>query len=619
MRYNYSNIFSKIRLEGDSMKRSISYKSKLVLTYMLLITLPVLLFGIFIYKDFWSILKKQETDSVMEKLNQEVLTINLKLNDIENIAHYLSVNTQLTTFLREGPNTSPSNFVQNYNNKILPLVTWIQNTNIYIQDINIFTYNENINEVAMFHHISNYEDQSWLNNVLEQVSLGNPYWEPSHIARDYLDINHKKREVLSLWYIVNPFDPANTAYLELEINTRELFASTLYTYSSTNNKDQLVVMDTTGHIFSDNKKDNIVTQLVEVFDVNEILQGDQDYLAYSSNNTSYYAYYKKIAKLDTYFIDVFPEREIHRLLKQPMSTYIIMVFTTYALLILLAFTLSSILTKKIKVIRNSMKKIEEEDFDVHIQVNGKDELDHLAMDFNRMAFRINELINKVYKYEISKKQSELKALQAQIRPHFIYNTLESLRMLAEINDDEEVSDGLISLAKLIKQNLKKGTNTITIKQELSFLNHYIKVQNITHNNLIQLHCHIPIDLMDLHILTFTLQPIIENAVIHGFNGLPLNIFITGEKGKDELSIFMKNDGKPIEESKLEEICNQLEMIDSNQRESISHIGMVNVNKRLKLYYGETYGVKIMSSANETITVIVNMPVVDDTVIGGGKR
>jgi len=301
---------------------------------------------------------------------------------------------------------------------------------------------------------------------------------------------------------------------------------------------------------------------------------------------------------------------VTELFDKPKRNYAITIIVTFACLLLLAFWLSRLLTKKIWKISNAFYRFQEGNFDIQIPVKGEDELDKLAMDFNTMAYNMNQLINKVYKAEIAQKHAELFALQAQIKPHFIYNTLESLKMLAELHDEEKIADSLASLGNIMRQNNSIGRHLIEISTEVDNLTDYVKLQNLTNNDRINLSFSLPDDIMKFKILNLVLQPIVENSIKHGLRigREPLNIKISGYTDGSDLYLTVKDDGKGIGADRLKELNEIInrEPIVSDKQET-GGIGLANVNKRIKLYFGNNYGVNLKSEEGKGTEVMIRIP------------
>jgi two-component system sensor histidine kinase YesM len=254
-----------------------------------------------------------------------------------------------------------------------------------------------------------------------------------------------------------------------------------------------------------------------------------------------------------------------------------------------------------------MKLIENGDFNVKIKLRNRNEIGQLARTFNNMTRKVNKLINEVYVDKITQKELEVQMLQNQINPHFLYNTLESIHMMAEINEDEETSTMVRALGRILRYGISKKHEKVTVKQELDNINDYILLQKIRFSNIFDIKVNIDPNLYDFIIIKLIFQPLVENAIYHGLDetlsgGL---IEITGEKSDNNLIFMVKDNGKGMDESSVIKMNNNLNDVDN----SMSSIGLKNVSRRIKLKYGNDYGLEVSSVLGEYTAVKILLPAV----------
>lgn len=271
-------------------------------------------------------------------------------------------------------------------------------------------------------------------------------------------------------------------------------------------------------------------------------------------------------------------------------------------------TYFSILTfsKRSKVIMQGINKLQHGDLSSRISVNkSDDELAQIALSFNSMCDSLNNYINKVYLSEIKQKNAELTALQTQVNPHFLYNTLEVIRMRAVSTGSADVGEMIYTLAALFKNTIRSGM-FINIYEEIEQCKLYLQLFKIRYQDRLSYHIDLQQELQNYYIIKFTLQPIIENYIVHGMNhDLPHNsITIQGSKDNDDILFTIRDNGVGIEKEKLEQLKQNLNTTGTH---SSSSIGLVNVNERLKLIYGEKYGLDIDSEENRGTTVHIRIP------------
>lgn len=261
-------------------------------------------------------------------------------------------------------------------------------------------------------------------------------------------------------------------------------------------------------------------------------------------------------------------------------------------------------SNRIEKINNAIKEIQSGNFNVHISLDSEnDEFTMISDSLNDMCKKLNEYVNKVYLTEIKQKNAEILALQNQINPHFLYNTLESIRMKAVINGDVEVAKMLYNLAVLFR-NMVKSDNIVTIKKELEHCRLYLDLFKFRYEEKFDYNVEIDEELLTKEIIKFSIQPIIENFLKYGIN-LEVNhnfLSIKVTKKNNDIEISVIDNGKGINPEKLEIICESLNNIDNKES-----IGLMNVHERIRLIYGEKYGLTIKNGDLGGTIVNIKIP------------
>lgn len=226
------------------------------------------------------------------------------------------------------------------------------------------------------------------------------------------------------------------------------------------------------------------------------------------------------------------------------------------------------------------------------------EIDTLYDDFENMTQKVTDLINKNYKAMLVQRESELKMLQSQINPHFIFNTLEAINSFALIYDATEINEITMAFSELIEQSIGYTSDKEhTFAQEIHLIDCYLTIIRIRYGNKILISKDIDDGILKISMPALILQPIVENSVIHGIkpSDKKFEIKISAHKIGNDLIIKIRDNGTGIEKNKVDKL-NQLFMTEKNSTEK--SIGLINVNKRLKLLYGDNYHLKISSEVNE---------------------
>ena len=263
------------------------------------------------------------------------------------------------------------------------------------------------------------------------------------------------------------------------------------------------------------------------------------------------------------------------------------------------------LSKRTDQIVLAMEKVKNGDLDITIPItNENDEINYISKNFNDMCEKLNEHIEKRYLAELNQKSAEMVALQNQINPHFLYNTLESIRMQAICNGDKKVGKMLYTLAFLFRKQVKEK-NIITIKTELEYCEKYLEIFKFRYEEKFEYSVECDEELLNKEIIKFTLQPLIENYFVHGI-GLEnydnkLNIKV--RKENEDIIISIKDNGNGIPIDKIEDLNNMLD-----KRVSLGEsIGILNANERIIMNYGKAYGIKLTNNKEKGAMVVIKLP------------
>lgn len=277
-----------------------------------------------------------------------------------------------------------------------------------------------------------------------------------------------------------------------------------------------------------------------------------------------------------------------------------------SLAIILAWGFSQSIYRPIRVLKDSMKSAESGDFNVQISGNRKDEFGMLNRGFNRMIKQIQRLIIELYHEKLLKKEAELKNLQAQMNPHFLYNTLDSIHWLARLNKLEEVSQLTFALSNFYKLSLGGGRETITVQETLTLIEEYLKIQKVRYGDKILIQEKVDETLLQYQVLPLIIQPLVENAIGHGIEEKkgPGEIKVKVSPWNQGMVFIIADNGRGIEPPKMQQIRDSLA---AGTIENGDNFALVNIHQRIQLYYGKQYGLEIQSEVDQGTTVTVYLP------------
>lgn len=586
-----------------------TFKSKLInqflFMYSILIIIPLTILFTYTYTKMSTMIEQNITASTEQAFDQSYSFITYKLYRIFNTSNALVIDNNLTSILRKDPSNYPINeqvgdlfnlrtTLSSYQNNID-----INNINIYVNDKFIYS-NENRNIFSM----KKLEGTKWLDKIknehnrffwcppsylvpsqAEFLSLGKTIINPDDFSDSigYIVINFKKSDLEDILKKMNSIDGSISCIVN---SSGDLIATSNYdTYESYKNLVSQIKP-------SDN------TRLTE----------------FDFNHNTFFIQSSYIDKTDWQIVNIVPYNTVSSKINTQRLILIIIVLIFGGASLWAGFYFFNSINKRLSKVIKGMREVHTDTLDNFIENDSDDELGELINNYNYMIAKMSVLINNQYKLGKAAKNAELKALQSQINPHFLYNTLDMINWMAYKNMNSEISSAVKKLAKFYKLSLNRGKDIISIEDEINHVSLYTEIQNMRYSNRISLEIDINDFIRNCKIPKITLQPIVENAIIHG-------IFAKGDvEGKiliigtiDENAIYLKisDDGIGIKESELPFILLEKKVQSSSASSKGSGYGIRNINERLKLYYGDDFGLFFTSIYEKGTTVTIKIPIIQD--------
>ena len=279
------------------------------------------------------------------------------------------------------------------------------------------------------------------------------------------------------------------------------------------------------------------------------------------------------------------------------------------ILVMLVGFISSRIVRPVRVLSDKMSAYTIEGELTNLELRRHDEIGHLNRAFLRMSNRIRELFDKLnHEHEVREKY-QFEALRAQVNPHFLFNTLAMIRWMAIARKADNIVESIDALADMLKYSMSRGGELVSLKEELDNIRRYVFIQNCRFGDRYQVKIQVDEDLLAFQVIKFILQPVVENALIHGFekeNGI---IWIYGEQERDTLKIYVEDNGKGIAQDILDDFNEGGET--HRDEKKLTGIGLTNINERIQVAYGQKYGIKINSTLGEGTTVIYTLPILKE--------
>jgi two-component system sensor histidine kinase YesM len=543
------------------------------------------------FQNFKQTLKKQYGES--EKQSVEVIGNNIDyiLNDVENISNTIISNQELIRTLKNGETAQLVDRLYNY---------YISSN--LIEGIYVIT-------PSGYHQVgAQLKDgvKSFPRYELDKTT-GEIVWFPTSekivkvlsgsVSKRYFSMGRKIIDVYSL---------KELGYISIEVDENVLTGA----FTDLQEEDsRIVICDSLGNIIAGSDDDFTPIQTGNESYFNKMI-GDtrSNYVSYLENGKKYVAIYSAFNYGKWYIVKTVPEAVLYAdIIKMQLYTVAGGIISLF-IIFYAALMYTRKITKPIEVMMHQMKKVEAGNLEVRVESNVYNELDDLSESFNHMVNQIKNLMDDIIAVEHNKNELELEVLHAQINPHFLYNTLNTIRWMAKIKGEDSIADALVALVKLLRVSISFGNTMIPLQDEIEYIENYILIQRLRFNQLFEIHYDIREEHKSLSIPKLILQPIVENSLIYGIDEaekreepIRINIF-TREMG-DHIEIVVNDNGSGIEKEVLDNIFKQEQNINR-----FSKVGLNNVNQRLKLYLGDAYGLKIDSVIGVGTTVIISIPV-----------
>ncbi|MDE7067273.1 MAG: sensor histidine kinase [Schaedlerella arabinosiphila] len=386
----------------------------------------------------------------------------------------------------------------------------------------------------------------------------------------------------------------------IEINP-EIFRSLLLSNQSLPISQYTFIVDKKGQILCTNR--TVQPKWLEKIETT-FQNGERSFiLEWDQETYDVFGQYNGLTGWKTYSVvavqDIFPQAA------QLRGTIAMIVMLAVFAGLVAVTVLSCSITAPIRELSNAMKQVEQENFDIEIQSRRKDEIGHLITSFHYMVGKIRQLICEVYQKKIEQKNAEIRALQAQINPHFLYNTLDSINWMLIERDEQDISDVVISLGEILRYAVGGQNHLVPLGSEARYIESYLFIQKNRLEDRLNYQWELAEDTLDVLVPRLIMQPIVENAVIHGIEPLKKGgvILMKAWIEKEMLLIRVTDNGRGMNQEELEALREKISGTDE-----IENIGMRNIQRRMELTYGQEQAMEIESVQGEGATITLRMKV-----------
>lgn len=372
-------------------------------------------------------------------------------------------------------------------------------------------------------------------------------------------------------------------------------------------KGYIFILDENGNIIYHPKQQLMYGGLM-VENIQEIMDCKADYLEIKRDGENKLYTMSKSTKTGWTVVGAMDTKELLKNSKQTQLNYIMVAAILLLAVIVISSLLSKEITRPILLLRDSMSKVEEGKFQqANVEVTTMNEIGSLTKSFNVMTKRIQELMEQNVAAQKEKRKSEMKALQAQINPHFLYNTLDSIIWMAEAGQNDDVVLMTSALAKLLRQSISNDKEQVRVEEEMNYVQSYLTIQKMRYKDKLEYTIDVDPEICSVSIIKFAIQPLVENAIYHGLKykdtkgKISIHGYVRGKKGY----ITITDDGVGMDEETLKYIFDEKQKKEKKLKSN--GVGVPNVQKRLQLYYGPEYGISYISRQGEGTVATVTIP------------
>lgn len=504
--------------------------------------------------------------------------------------------------------------VVDFSMELTKRILLIRNLSPDIYQIRIYVSNPEFPEIgSIIYSDSRLKNKKTI--VTETMKYSHGYWQFDHPEVNFNPGTLERKNVVSLFVPLRYSNYKQLGFIETSMYTDTFFR---HMFSQSENQNLIAfVIDYRGNIIYDSKSafakkynldGNGLTELYKGYD----LKGQSTEIHIKKGRVPMTLISDYIETLDATICYVVTNDTIRKNLNDARTLIIAESILAMLLMSVIIYILTNLLLVKIKQIIASMRKVEDGKLDARVNVSGQDEMSELAFHFNRMISKIGDLISEVVKKQEAKKNAEIHALFTQINSHFIINTLQNISMMAEIDSKYELADAINSLGKLLRYSMKWTKEYVRLKEEIEYIGNYILLMNIRYDYEIRLNIQIPPELMEYEVLKMMLQPAVENAIYYGIEPLGQNgeITIRGYSDEENTSIEIIDNGMGMDGESLEKVRQALTSdipVDMRLEKKGNGIGLKNVNERIKLFYGNKYGIEITSIKGSFTKLTIRLP------------
>ncbi|MCY9666741.1 sensor histidine kinase [Paenibacillus alginolyticus] len=591
-------MISKTRMIEWFKLKNYRLRSKLIITYMLLTVVPMSLLGYISYNQYTKSIEEQVGEYVPRILDQANENIDKRMAEFESLSELLYNSSQVVSILRKDSNTNPLDLLNDRftvnsflsktytggnSDPILGVFVWSKKRLFYSTKVPYSGFEQELDLSG--------KSKIILPNETDLQFKGNPPY--ILIKKQIWDFENRKS-------IGSIFIAVRLSFIEKVLHDMDK-----------QDKAEIWIANQEGQVIYH----TVPSQIGKVLDASNYPLKNGSFRSYRNGERKLISVSQSM-QTDWMIVNSISFKYITKntdlVLKVMIFLFFVVVLITSLISIFMAWSVSLPLHKLSRL----MKNVEDGNFQVDLHINSRDEVGALASSFNSMVYRIRNLIQQNYHIELRQKKAELYALQSQINPHFMYNTLETISMAVEEDEKETVVEMVTLLGRMLRFSLSNKDRFVKIDKEVEHVKNYLTIQKYRFEQRLNFKIQSVIDVNQYFSPKFILQPIIENCIKHGFEtrkGATIRIHVEKVRGlaagSEDIIFKIQDDGTGIDQKTLAEIHELMHSDPIAKRDS--GFGLINVHARIIMMFGMDYGLTIESELTKGTVVMIRIPVIED--------
>ena len=571
--------------------RDFSIRTKLIIGFLTILLPLVLILSIVFYSYSAEIVLKQSLEQTREIVEQFSISLDnymgLMRNKMEILADSPTIQEELNTHQDKEDIKNDSCYSRNKRIRRIMLQIY---SSVTMNDVEIYGINETNHYLSLWSKKYEIPDKDIL---FENANLSK--------GRSVLVNNINDADTIQMIKMVKDlqtYKPIGYIRFGLKRNYIEKMAKNINFGSD----GSVVIFDENLNKISGIVHDSVLSKLLK----EKLSIGN---FSYSEGKNEYTAVHIHSDSTGWTTVGVIPLRYINKDLAGIQYLTVIIIVLTIIIGVAVSVIIAQSLILPLENTVNALEKFSRGDFAVRLKENRCDEIGKLNRIFNKAIKEINELMQKVTQSEILNKEMEFKTLQSQMNPHFLYNTLDAINWLAFKEKQTEICNLVAAISSLIRASISNKKSIITIEQELDYVKNYIYIQHIRYKDRFDIIYDIDESLLKQAVPKLIIQPIVENAIIHGIeNSKNKNLLYISVKRENEcIIIIVKDTGIGMTDEKVSELLKEPLNAEGDEQKAHTNLGLYAVHKRIQLMYGDLYGLTVQSQAGEGTTVTLHIP------------